>query len=142
MSDYRPAREVIVVREGGPKGDVGPRGPIGPVGPASTVPGPRGLQGIQGVIGPEGLSAYEVWLSLGNTGSEDDFFAGQAQDFHFTQLGASDFWVIVHPRRNTKPDVRVFDTIGMETEGDVEYPDAHTVTISFTVPMAGEAFLN
>jgi hypothetical protein len=36
----------------------------------SGTPGP---QGDPGVDGQNGLSAYEVWLSLGNTGTEQDF---------------------------------------------------------------------
>jgi hypothetical protein len=41
--------------------------------------GPQGPQGPQGEAGPQGdpgetgLSAYEIWLDLGNTGSEQDF---------------------------------------------------------------------
>lgn len=47
----------------------GPQGPIGPTG----LTGPQGVQGPPGNDGVDGLSAYEVWLSLGNTGSEQDF---------------------------------------------------------------------
>ena len=41
----------------------GPQGEIGPEGPA-------------GIDGQDGLSAYEVWLSQGNTGTEADFLNG------------------------------------------------------------------
>jgi hypothetical protein len=41
----------------GPQGDVGPQGPAGP-------------------SGQDGLSAYEIWLAEGNTGTEADFLAG------------------------------------------------------------------
>ncbi|TVR79203.1 MAG: collagen-like protein [Chitinophagaceae bacterium] len=37
--------------------------------------GPQGPQGPQGADGVDGLSAYEIWLSLGNTGTESDFIA-------------------------------------------------------------------
>jgi len=40
--------------------------------------GPTGAQGTQGVAGPagmNGLSAYQVWLNLGNTGTQADFIA-------------------------------------------------------------------
>lgn len=80
----------------GPSGATGPQGPAGAQGPIGlTGPqGAQGEQGIQGEIGPQGnqgetgpqglmgltgpagaigLSAYEVWLSLGNIGSEQDF---------------------------------------------------------------------
>ena len=47
----------------------GPAGPQGPVGPQ----GPSGADGQQGAPGANGLSAYEVWLAQGNTGTEADF---------------------------------------------------------------------
>ena len=46
----------------GPKGEQGDPGPIGP-------------QGEPGSEGTDGASAYETWLSLGNSGSEADFIA-------------------------------------------------------------------
>lgn len=83
-------------------GPTGPQGPIGPTG-ATGATGPGGPQGIQGEIGPQGIqgatgaqgptgatgatgptgpqgdpgpdgdSAYQVWLDLGNTGTQQDF---------------------------------------------------------------------
>lgn len=41
----------------------------------SNVKGPAGPQGDPGTKGDDGQSAYEIWLSLGNTGSEADFLA-------------------------------------------------------------------
>lgn len=35
--------------------------------------GPQGPQGAQGEPGMDGLSAYEIWLAEGNTGTEHDF---------------------------------------------------------------------
>lgn len=66
----------------GPKGDQGPIGPrgetglsgkdgsVGPVGPK----GDRGDTGPAGKDGSNGLSAYQVWLNSGHSGTEDDFF--------------------------------------------------------------------
>lgn len=53
----------------GPQGDTGPQGNTGPQGDT----GPQGIQGIQGNSGNDGDSAYQVWLSLGNSGTEQDF---------------------------------------------------------------------
>jgi len=53
----------------GDQGEIGPQGPIGLQG-EEGLPGPTGPKGDQG---DTGLSAYQVWLSLGNTGSEADF---------------------------------------------------------------------
>ena len=49
----------------GPQGEPGEPGATGPAGP----------QGETGADGVPGLSAYEVWLGLGNEGSEADFIA-------------------------------------------------------------------
>ena len=50
----------------GPQGETGPAGPTGPQ-------GPQGVAGTEGTDGTNGLSAYETWLNLGNTGTEQDF---------------------------------------------------------------------
>ena len=50
----------ILVSCAGPKGDKGDTGP-------------QGIAGDQGVKGNAGKTAYQTWLDLGNTGSEQDF---------------------------------------------------------------------
>ncbi|QCQ04150.1 collagen-like protein [Ligilactobacillus animalis] len=50
----------------GPKGEKGEKGDVGPQGD----PGPKG---DTGPAGQDGKSAYQIWLDLGNTGSEQDF---------------------------------------------------------------------
>ena len=73
-------------------GDTGPTGPQGLTGPAGPQgdPGPTGATGAtgaQGEIGPPGpagdtgatgASAYDIWISLGNSGTEADFIASLA----------------------------------------------------------------
>ena len=73
----------------GAQGEQGIQGPIGLTGPAGQdgadgidgidgaqgPTGPTGLQGPQGIVGPDGQSAYQIWLSRGNTGTEADFIA-------------------------------------------------------------------
>ena len=53
----------------GPQGEQGPAGPTGPTGPQ----GPQGVAGTEGADGTNGLSAYETWLNLGNSGTEQNF---------------------------------------------------------------------
>uniref|UniRef100_UPI0040471C88 collagen-like triple helix repeat-containing protein n=2 Tax=Algoriphagus sp. TaxID=1872435 RepID=UPI0040471C88 len=53
-------------------GEAGGIGPTGPQGPAGAT-GPQGASGTNGATGAAGLSAYQVWLALGNTGSEANF---------------------------------------------------------------------
>jgi len=65
----------------GPQGEPGDTGATGPQGePGDTgATGPQGEPGEQGATGPQGatgecgLSAYDIWLALGNTGTEQDF---------------------------------------------------------------------
>ncbi|MFE4915788.1 collagen-like protein [Streptomyces sp. NPDC056652] len=52
----------------------GPEGPSGLPG-VDGADGAPGTPGAAGEAGPQGASAYDVWLSLGNTGSEADFVA-------------------------------------------------------------------
>jgi hypothetical protein len=74
----------------GPQGEQGPIGLTGAQGPQG-IQGEQGIQGIQGPAGPQGepgvqgpagangqdgLSAYEIWLAEGNSGTETDFLAG------------------------------------------------------------------
>ena len=59
----------------GPKGDKGDIGPQGPTG-KDGAPGPKGDQGADGEPGKNGIdgkSAYQIWLELGNSGTEQDF---------------------------------------------------------------------
>ncbi len=61
--------------EQGVQGVTGPQGPVGLTGPVGPQ-GEPGLQGPAGANGQDGLSAYEVWLAEGNTGTESDFLTG------------------------------------------------------------------
>lgn len=56
----------------GPQGEPGPKGDKGDPGPAGKI-GPAGKDGLNGHDGKDGKSAYQTWLDLGNTGSEQDF---------------------------------------------------------------------
>jgi microcystin-dependent protein len=65
----------------GPQGAQGIQGEQGPIGPTGLT-GPQGIQGpagndgvdgMNGTDGTDGASAYEIWLSLSNTGTEQDF---------------------------------------------------------------------
>lgn len=69
---------VPIVGPKGDRGEPGPKGDPGPVGPAGRdgvngKDGSQGPKGDQGEKGADGKSAYQVWLDLGNTGSEQDF---------------------------------------------------------------------
>ena len=53
----------------GPQGEPGETGATGPQG-EQGIPGEQGLEGVAAECG---LSAYELWLALGNEGTEQDF---------------------------------------------------------------------
>lgn len=64
----------------GPAGTNGIDGATGPQGPAGVngvdgVTGPQGPSGANGIDGQDGLSAYQIWLNAGNTGTEAQFLA-------------------------------------------------------------------
>ena len=73
------------------KGKDGVRGPQGEKGPQG-LPGKNGIDGVQGVAGKDGLSAYQIWIGQGNTGSEADFLKslkgkdGKASDIDLENL--------------------------------------------------------
>jgi hypothetical protein len=62
----------------GPQGIQGATGAQGPAGQNGTngangQNGTDGINGLNGANGQNGLSAYEIWLAQGNTGTEQDF---------------------------------------------------------------------
>ena len=67
-----PAGETGPQGEQGPQGLPGPVGATGPQGPKGNT-GDRGPAGSAGADGPAGKSAYQIWLDLGNHGTEQDF---------------------------------------------------------------------
>lgn len=65
----------------GPKGEKGDPGPIGERGPA-------GKDGLNGHDGKDGKSAYQIWLDLGNSGSEQDFINSLKPSGSSSNVGA------------------------------------------------------
>ena len=59
----------------GPQGPKGERGEVGPKGDKGDtgLQGEKGNKGDTGERGADGKSAYQIWLDLGNSGSEQDF---------------------------------------------------------------------
>ena len=62
----------------GPQGPKGERGEVGPKGEKGDTglqgeKGDKGDTGERGADGVDGKSAYQIWLDLGNSGSEQDF---------------------------------------------------------------------
>ncbi len=128
----RQGHVALALGEAGPRGDKGDVGPSGPSGPS----------------GPRGKSAYEVWLEAGNTGSLEVIITSLqtggpvvSGSYYVHRQGTpSDFWVIDHPL-NRVVAIAVVDSAGSVVEGDPAYVSESRVTISFSAPFAGEAYL-
>lgn len=155
----RRSRAVVGVSDQGPRGDPGPTGatgPTGPAGPAGTpgesgATGPEGATGATGATGPsgatgstgpEGASAYDAWLQAGNVGSVEDFVRTFTKNhYRHVQMTPETVWNI-HHTLDRYASVTVVDSGGTQVEGDVQYVSRSEVTIAFSAPFAGEAFLN
>jgi hypothetical protein len=80
------------------KGATGPQGPIGATG-ANGINGADGAAGADGSDGLDGSSAYQIWLSAGNTGTEQDFLnslvgaAGATGDAGADGKSAYQIWI-------------------------------------------------
>lgn len=105
------------------------------------------------VSGPAGLTAYELAVEQGFSGTLAEWFDSlkgdqgdqgpPGPDAHYvhTQAVASDTWSVTH-NLGKRPSVTVVDTSGNECWGDVEYTDVDSLIISFSAPFSGEAILN
>lgn len=66
---------------------------------------------------------------------------GDDAHFVFTQNLASSSWAIQH-NLGKFPAVTVVDSSGHEVVGDVQHTDKNNLTIFFSAPFAGSAYLN
>lgn len=94
-------------------------------------------------VSARGKSAYESWLSQGNTGTEADFVNAMLQDatFIFEQQQASNEWTIVH-NLNKFPAVTVVDSANNVVVGDIQYLNANSLRVTFTAVFSGQVYLN
>lgn len=90
-----------------------------PHGEVETIIGPPGPEGPQG---PPGLPGFSFL-------------------FEFTQSMASTTWVIVH-NLNGFPNVSTVDSLGNEMHGGVEWDSPDQITVTFSTPTSGKAYLS
>lgn len=90
------------------------------------IQGPSGPQGIQGIQGEPGIQ--------GQDGSGD-------LSFIHNQLVPSNVWVITH-NLGKRPSVRVIDSGDTEVIGHVTDTDNNSLTVEFSAPFGGKAYLN
>jgi hypothetical protein len=134
----------------GDKGDTGAKGDkgdLGATGPQGEI-GLQGLQGIQGEVGPKGNQGDKG--DKGDTGLTGATGAqgpkgepGIDGDKHYAhdQAQAEAQWVIEH-NLNKYPSVTITDSAGDQVEGEVRYNGLNSLTVSFSAPFAGKAYLN
>lgn len=67
--------------------------------------------------------------------------AGYSQTFVYVQSAPMSTWVIRH-LMNKYPSVEVVDSLGNVVSGAIQYIDLDIITITFSVPFAGAAYLN
>lgn len=89
---------------------------VGRVGPQ----GPKGDKGEDGTDGVDGLDGV--------------------QPFIHNESPASDTWVITH-NLGRRPSVSVYDTAGTEYEGCITHNSINQLTITFSAPFSGTAYL-
>lgn len=95
-----------------------------------------------GTRGPAGQSSYEIWLSQGNTGTIEDYFASlSGGDYTHNQMVPSKIWTIQHDLA-FYPNVMAFDSAGTQIIGDVEHISKNELKITFSHSNGGKAYLS
>lgn len=101
-------------------------------------------------IFPYDLSAYfpgAVWGNItGDITTQTDLWSYLSSlitqnNFVFDKQVASSVWVVVH-NMGKFPSVSIVDTANDQVEAEVKYNSNNQLTITFTAPVAGKAYLN
>ncbi len=99
---------------------------------------------------PYDLSAYfpgAVWGNItGDITVQTDLWSYLSSlitqnNFVFDKQVAASVWVVVH-NMGKFPSVSIVDTANDQVEGEVRYNSNNQLTITFTAPVAGKAYLN
>lgn len=121
------------------------RGPIGPRG-AGTLVGegfPASTLGQDGDIYIDASTGAYYGPKSGGVWPSISFYAPDllpALRYVYAQATAASTWVVTHALGG-RPSVTVVDTSGTVVIGEVSYNSNTTVTISFTAPFSGYAYL-
>jgi hypothetical protein len=142
--------------DNGGQGEQGPPGPPGPPGVVQaivaganvTVDSTDPANPIVSSTGG-GTGTDEVWISPSAPSDpnielwydSDAVATDPTLGFSFVQGSAAAQWVIDHPL-SFQPNVTVTDSAGDQVEGSVVYSSPSRVTVSFSAPFAGTAYLS
>lgn len=97
--------------------------------------------------GPERRALFDLQrrMSAAETAIEEGGGGGPGPSvplgYVHTQATASVLWTIPHGL-TFRPNVAIVDSAGDEVEGDVKYVSATTITVSFSAPFTGYAYLS
>lgn len=72
---------------------------------------------------------------------ETDYQSSASNTFTFEQSVASDTWNVTH-NLGKYPSVSVVDSGGNLVDGEVKYVTNNRISITFTSPFSGKAYLN
>ena len=100
--------------------------------------------------GSVGLSAYQIWLNNGNTGTEQDFLdslvgpagSGASGNYTHNQAVPSTVWTVNHNLGFFPAGVMVYDSTDRQFIGDVEHINTNTLTITFAAGFSGVAYIS
>lgn len=130
-------RKTVEIKERGFSGPTGPRGPglitgVGPPTPSVGVDGDMYLNVLTGdYYGPKSGGAWPT---------SPIAFSNQTRRFVFDQPVASSTWGITHTLGG-RPSVTVVDSAGTTVIGEVVYNSDTSITVLFSAPFSGQAYL-
>ena len=150
----------IIVRagQGGARGAQGAQGIQGATGvgtqgiqgPAGTGGGAQGIQGAQGANGG-GITLQQLQDAISGVSldSTDDltegitnlYFTTARVSYIHTQGVANQTWNVNH-NLNFHPNVTVQDSAGNIVEGEISFTNMVSLTLSFSSPISGSAYLS
>lgn len=123
------------------------RGPVGPRGPGTIVGvgSPTSTTGFDGDIYIDTETGEYYGPKAGGSWPASPLFSiagvvGPTQRHVHTQTVASSTWDIVHALGG-RPSVTIVDTAGTVVTGEIAYNSDTSVTVSFTAPFSGYAYL-
>ena len=95
------------------------------------------IHGTDKVIGTDGLTGATFNYKVSDLAT---FISGQTTYVH-TQSVTSSTWDIEHNLERF-PSVEVVDSAGSVVVGGIQYVDENNITITFSAPFTGKAYLN
>lgn len=97
-----------------------------------------------GIQGPPGPSNYDIWLGLGNVGTEQDFLDQfrPVVSYRHVQAEPAAVWLIQHDLGFYPGGIHVTDSAGTVVEGEIRQLSTSTLEIEFASGFSGTADLS